>query len=247
MYLQKNMKMADLVHLDYLLLNVLNRFNINLGFADSTVEEVCKRHQIDVNFFLDIANTYHFKDYFPQKQLQRYPVQSILQYLRNTHYYYIEQKLPELERLVNQTIKVCYKDEKTQQLIISFFSGYSDQLTRHIEKEERDVFPYVYWLENSQLEKEISLDTVEKFKQYSIEQYQNTHDDIEEKLTDIQNLIIKYLPPPDDMYLCNKLLFEIFDLGNDINYHSRIEEKVLIPKALIMEKELKDELTKQSN
>lgn len=243
MHLVKNMKMADLVHLNYLLLNVLNRFGIGLGFGDATVEEVCRKNNIDVNFFLDIANTYHHKDYFPQKQLQKYPVQSILQYLRNTHHYYIDKKLPELETLLNQTIKVCYNEEKTIELIITFFSGYKDQLTKHIEKEEKDVFPYVYWLENMQKTNHSSKNTDDKFKLYSIEHYKNTHDDVEEKLTDLQNLIIKYLPRPCDMYSCNKLLFEIFTLENDLNDHSRIEEKVMIPKALGMEKEVKDKLS----
>jgi regulator of cell morphogenesis and NO signaling len=239
--------MADLVHLNYLLLNVLNRFNISLGFADASVEEVCKKYQIDVNFFLDIANTYHHKDYFPQKQLQRYPVKTILQYLRNTHIYYLEKKLPELELLLKQTIKICYKDEKTSQLIISFFSGYKDQLTRHIEKEEREVFPYVYWLENTETDGSLQKEMVVKYLDYSIEHYKNTHDDVEEKLTDLQNLIVKYLPRPADMYACNKLLFEIFALENDLNDHSRIEEKVMIPKALSMEKSTKEKITKFSN
>ncbi|HEX3005998.1 MAG TPA: hypothetical protein VHO90_00120 [Bacteroidales bacterium] len=239
--------MADLVHLDYLFLNVLSRFGIHLGFADATVDEVCKEYNIDTNFFLDIANTYHFKDYFPQKQLQRYPVQPILQYLRNTHFYYINQKLPELEMLLNETIRVCYKEEKTQQLLIRFFSGYSEQLTRHIDKEEKEVFPYVYWLEACQGNEIVSEEMTEKYKCYSIEHYRNTHDDIEEKLADLQNLIIKYLPPPDNLYACNKLLFEIFALENDINYHSRIEEKVLIPKSLEMEAGLKSKLTKQNS
>jgi regulator of cell morphogenesis and NO signaling len=200
-----------------------------------------------VNFFLDIANTYHHKDYFPQKQLQRYPVKTILQYLRNTHIYYLEKKLPELELLLKQTIKICYKDEKTSQLIISFFSGYKDQLTRHIEKEEREVFPYVYWLENTETDGSLQKEMVVKYLDYSIEHYKNTHDDVEEKLTDLQNLIVKYLPRPADMYACNKLLFEIFALENDLNDHSRIEEKVMIPKALSMEKSTKEKITKFSN
>lgn len=242
MLLQKNMKMADLVHLNYLLLNVLNRFEISLGFADATVEEVCKKHNIDVNFFLDIANTYHHKDYFPQKQLQRYPVQAILQYLRNTHYYYIQKKLPELDQLLKQTIQLCYNDAKTIELITTFFSEYRDQLTRHIEKEERDVFPYVNWLENIQSENDFPPHEFRKYKSYSIEKYKNTHDDVEEKLHDLQNLIVKYLPGPSDMYACNKLLFEIFTLENDLNDHSRIEEKVMIPKAQGMEKDLAEKL-----
>lgn len=236
--------MADLVHLNYLLLNVLNRFGIPLGFADTSVEEVCKQQGIDVHFFLDIANTYHFKEYFPRKQLQKYPVQPVLQYLRNTHHYYIRQKMPELKILLDQTIKVCYKDIKTQQLIISFFSGYSDQLVNHIEKEEKIVFPYVNWLEDYLAGKDLSVGD-NNYTDYSIQQYKNTHDDIEEKLADLQNLIIKYLPAPDDMYACNKLLFELFALENDINYHSRIEEKVLIPKARSLELEIKEKLTKQ--
>lgn len=244
MYLQKNMKMADLVHLNYLLLNVLNRFGISLGFGDATVEEVCMQHNIDVNFFLDIANTYHHKDYFPKKQLQKYPVKSILQYLRNTHHYYIERKLPELEQLLKHTIKICYKEEQTAGLIISFFSGYKEQLIQHIEKEEKDVFPYVYWLESA-INSQGQTVTPPNFEQYSIEHYKNTHDDVEEKLTDLQNLIIKYLPDPCDMYACNKLLFEIFALENDLNDHSRIEEKVMIPKALGIEKDLKDKQSKQ--
>jgi regulator of cell morphogenesis and NO signaling len=171
-------------------------------------------------------------------------VQPILHYLRNTHFYYINQKLPELEILLNETIRVCYKEEKTQQLLIRFFSGYSEQLTRHIDKEEKEVFPYVYWLEACQGNEIVSEEMAEKYKCYSIEHYRNTHDDIEEKLADLQNLIIKYLPPPDNLYACNKLLFEIFTLENDINYHSRIEEKVLIPKSLEMEVGLKSKLTK---
>lgn len=244
MTIHKHMKMADIVHLNYLLLNVLNRFGIYLGVADATVEEVCVKYGIDVNFFLDIANTYHHSDYFPQKQLQKYPVQNILKYLRNTHYYYIEKKLPELELLLQETIRVCYRDEKTIQLITSFFSGYKEQLTRHIEKEEKEVFPYVYWLETMQLGREIDKELGQNFTNYSIKKYKNTHDDVEEKLHDLQNLIIKYLPKPSDMYACNKLLFEIFILENDLNDHSRIEEKVMIPKALSMEKDLTEKTRK---
>ncbi|NJK95939.1 MAG: hypothetical protein HC905_14405, partial [Bacteroidales bacterium] len=132
--------MADLVHLNYLLLNVLHRFGINLGFADASIEEVCKKQEIDVNFFLDIANTYHHIDYFPQKQLQKYPVANILQYLRNTHHYYIDKKLPELELLLQETIRTCYNDEKTIELITSFLQDIGISLPDTSKKKKGKYF-----------------------------------------------------------------------------------------------------------
>ena len=41
MNITRDMKMADVIHLDYTLLPVITRFGINLGFGDRTVEKVC--------------------------------------------------------------------------------------------------------------------------------------------------------------------------------------------------------------
>ena len=50
--------MADVIHLNYFTLSVLNRFGIELGFGDKTVDEVCKQNQDDVDFFLEIVNIF---------------------------------------------------------------------------------------------------------------------------------------------------------------------------------------------
>ena len=76
---------------------------------------------------------------------------------------------------------------------------------------------------------------IELIETYFIEICQNEHDNIEEKLFDLKNIIIKYLPQPKDLKLCNKLLHELFSLEQDLNDHARIEEKVLVPKIREME------------
>ena len=40
MLITKNIKMADVIHMNYFTLSVLNRFGIELGFGDKTVEQV---------------------------------------------------------------------------------------------------------------------------------------------------------------------------------------------------------------
>ena len=79
MLITKNIKMADVIHTNYFALSVLNRFGIELGFGDKSVEEVCKQNNVDLDFFLDIVNTFVDKDYFPKKHLQTFSTKLIRQ------------------------------------------------------------------------------------------------------------------------------------------------------------------------
>ena len=69
MQITKNMKMAEVIHRNYRLLPIINRFGIELGFGDDSVENVCSKKQIEVDFFLDIVNSYLDENYFPKKHL----------------------------------------------------------------------------------------------------------------------------------------------------------------------------------
>ncbi|GAF01904.1 hypothetical protein [Saccharicrinis fermentans] len=90
-------KMADVIHRDYTLIPIIGRFGIEFGFGNKTVSEVCDIYNINVWFFLEMVNSFHNKEYFPKKQLQNFSVMHIVQYLSNTHKYYRETKVPEIQ------------------------------------------------------------------------------------------------------------------------------------------------------
>ena len=232
-------KMADLIHLNYLLVSVINRFGINLGFGDKSIHEVCQEHDVKLDFFLEIVNSFHDEEYFPEKHLQDFSVSLITDYLGKTHRYYLDEKIPEIEKLINQMVKECYKNNKHAILLVSFFKEYKNELIAHIKREDEKVFPYSISTELTFLGNENSLISTRVPEAYSIQEYLTEHDDIESKLYDLKNIIIKYLLPSDNQSLCSKVLSELFNLEKDMNDHSRIEEKVLIPKVLHMEKSIK--------
>ncbi len=62
---------------------------------------------------------------------------------------------------------------------------------------------------------------------------------MEEKLFDLKNIIIKYLPEPTDDRLSFKILDDLFTLEKDLNEHARMENLILIPKVEAMEFALK--------
>ena len=67
MRISRNMKLADVIQMNYLLIPVIHRFGINLGFGDKTVSDVCEENNVDLNFFLQLVNAYHDQDYFPKE------------------------------------------------------------------------------------------------------------------------------------------------------------------------------------
>ncbi len=227
--------MADVIHMNYFTLSVLNRFGIELGFGDKPVEEVCKKHNVDIDFFLEILNTFVDKDYFPKKHLQSFSVKLITDYLQTTHDYYHKVKVPEVESLIENMVDSCYTQKENIILLKKFFDEYKQELLNHTHREEEVVFPYSLAIEEAYQSETPDKSVIELMNNYSIDIFQNEHDDIEEKLFDLKNIIIKYLPQPKDTGLCNRLLFVLFNLEQDIIDHSRIEEKVLVPKIREME------------
>jgi len=231
----ENNKMVDLIHKNYVLISVLNRFGISLGFGDKTIREVCEEKEINVRFFLEITNSFLDDDYFPREHLKTFPLQLIVDYLRKTHQYYLGNKIPEIETIISGRISPCYENSEHNYLLNKFFREYKNELVTHIRREDEKVFPYALRVEQFYLGKGGNDSILQEIKDYSIHDYLNEHDNIEEKLYDLKNIIIKYLPPPKNLELCYQVLADLFNLEKDMYDHSRIEEKVFVPKVAVME------------
>lgn len=238
MNITSDMKMADVIHFNYSLLPVITRFGIELGFGDKTVEEVCRDHEVNLDFFIEITNSFVDDEYIPQKDLNTFSVQLIVDYLEKTHDYYLSEKIPELEKMINEMVIKSDVDAKKSELVKNFFEEYRNELKNHIEREELKVQPYVLEVEKAFEKGELDENLKQKIHQYSINDFANEHDNVEEKLFDLKNIIIKYLPPCPDKALCNRLLMELYRLEKDLNAHAELEDKVLIPKVSIMEETL---------
>jgi regulator of cell morphogenesis and NO signaling len=242
MLIAPEMKMAEVIHLNYQLLPIISRFGIQLGFGDKTIIQVCRDHSLDVEFFLEILNSYHDSKYFPRKHLQGFPMKLLLDYLRKSHDYYLRIKIPQLEQLLEQLSgPVNDPGSKSFDLIDKFFREYKEELSEHIKHEEEKVYPYVYEVEEAFRKKIQPPELIQKIRDYSIDDYESEHDNVEDELFDLKNIIIKYLPQPADTDLCHSILIELFRLEADLKDHARIEDKVLVPKVRFMEKWIIDQ------
>ena len=213
------MKMADLVASDISLLSILQRLEISLGFGEATVAEVCTQHNISADLLLMICNIYSFRDYRPQiEALSDDDIRNITTYLRASHKFYSTICFPALHNNIHRMVKEL--DDVSRRLIDKFFDDYDNEVNNHFKYEEEVVFPYI---ENLLGNRNASNSG------YSIALFEHNHGNINEKLNDLSNIIIKYLDKGYTSQLRFEILGDIHNIANDLLKHSDIENKLLVP------------------
>lgn len=209
-------KMADVILRDYRLLTLLPRFDIRLGFGEQTVSQVCRSYGVNEHFFLLVCNINTFDDYHPEgKEISGIEIESMLMYLKKSHDYYVNDRIASIEQKLT-AMSGCGA-EHSHKILSRFFTEYKQEVLKHFAYEEREVFPNI-----------AALTRGEKID-FHIAQYEENHDNIDDKLSDLKNIIIKYLPQECSTRERNDILIDIFLFEEDLTKHTRIEDKVLIP------------------
>ena len=234
----ENNKLASVIHKDHSLLPVINRLGIKLGFGDKTIQNICEEKGIDLNFFVETINVFHYEAYFPEKRLLDFSVSMVIEYLLKTHKYYIEYLIPENDRLIELFLMASPDESAENDLVRRFYTKFKEEFVIHMNFEERVMFPYILEL-NDALVNPVAYEAFhQKYPGYSIEGYEKEHSNMDDKMDDLKNIIIKYLPPNYDQNRGNAFLFNLFMFEKDLKNHSRIEDHILIPKVKQLEKVL---------
>ena len=210
-------RLSDLVTAHPSLLAMLTRLGISLGFGDRSIADVCESSGVDAEFFLLICNVYTFNNYVPSTAtILGTDMRDLVPYLEKSHQYYVDKRLPHIERHLDAIAKKL--DGRIGPVFLSFFKEYKKEVEDHFAHEERDVFPHIRALMSGKRD-----------KTYSIGEFIHTHSDIEGKLDDLLNIVFKYLPPQVDDDNVLDVVYDILRLSEDLKKHTFIEEKIMVP------------------
>lgn len=208
-------KMISLIRDNYDLLQMLGSFGISLGFGDKTVQETCEDNGVDTHTFLAVVNfTINGSgEYDNDEQLS---VPTLMHYLEASHAYYLDFQLPFIRRELSESLD---PDDSLGQLILRLYDGYSHEIRRHMQYEQKTLFPYVRALLSGRSPLE-----------YSIETFSRQHGAADKKLRELKLLIIKYLPS-DGLHnnMLTATLHDIYDNEKWLRQHSMVEDYIFVP------------------
>ena len=91
--------------------------------------------------------------------------------------------------------------------------------------EDNTVFPYVQALMNKSNE-----------DKYSINIFEERHNNIEEKIADLKRILLKYVSGVKDQALMTNILLELYMSEEELEAHTFIEDSLVIPRVKKIEK-----------
>lgn len=219
----RNMKLSELMDLNHLLLHVFARLGVDGSFGDKTISEVCAQNGLDVDTVIILCKVYSDPDFVPAiEDLNACDISDVLKYMHQSHDYYLKDGIKHLSNSLEELLKPCAPAQ--QQVIWDFFSGYTSELKNHFEFEESKLIPYV---QNLLLGRASNA--------FSISQFEKTHSNIDEKLSDFKSIVMTSLPAECDKLKRISMLNELFHLQQDLRSHTYIEDNVLVPLARMLE------------
>ena len=98
-----------------------------------------------------------------------------------------------------------------------------------MEYENEAVFTYVQGLMQGRLD-----------EHYDIATFASKHNQIDAKLKELKNIIIKYYPAGQCNNLLNAVLFDIFNCEQDLASHCQVEDYLFVPAVAAVERRLKN-------
>ncbi|MBP5486940.1 MAG: hemerythrin domain-containing protein [Bacteroidales bacterium] len=220
-----DMRLSDMIDMNYTLMQVMSRMGVGLSNSGLKADEACRQCGLDVSTFMLICNVYSFPEYVPSpEEIDSLNIPDIVRYLRGSHSYYTGRALNNLETSFDRLLEPC--DETRKGAILKFFVEYKSELEKHFAREEDEVFPYIEALQKGT-----------RPEGYSIDQFEEHHESVDEKLEDMKNIVMKYLPEECDPELKMWVLVSIYGLRDDLRRHTYVEDNVLVPAVRNLERD----------
>ena len=215
------MKMADIIATNHSLLLVLPRLGIHLGFGEQSLQEVCNRYQLDVDFVLLIFNIYSFDNYFPAADtLASTNLKPLVPYLQASHHYYLSERLPHIKRHLFNVAN--HAGDRYGTVLRQFFADYEREVQDHFAYEEKHIFPLLESVGSSS-------PSAGKKSFPASGHLSHNHSDLVDRLSDLTSIVLKYIPGDCLTEELNELVFGVMQLSSDLEKHALLEEKLLIP------------------
>lgn len=228
-----NDPMSDVIGNDCRMLLLLSRFGIKLGFGEQSVQDICESSKVDLTTFLTVVN--FLKDIHQvriSEMSERICVSSLLAYLKKSHAYFVEYRLPAIRRKLLDVIDYA-AENKIAFLVLKFFDEFAAEVARHMEYENMQVHPHVEVLLSGKL-------PAENFREV-VGRHEEHHENISKSLSELKQIIIKYYPPHNNANLLNEVLMDIYMTEEDLFLHCRLEDTLFTQSVLHLEKNLRNQ------
>ena len=238
MVISKEKTVADYVTENIKTAHVFKKYGIDFCCGGGiSVEKACVKKNIDLTILEEeLSKVDAVKDLI--EDYDKWDLDFLMIYIENVHHTYVRDSLPLISQYASKVAKVHghhYKEVvKINKLIIEV----ANELLEHLQKEEQVLFPFIKQLVIAKKEeiKNINIPFGTVYNPIKMMEYE--HENAGDIFKEIARLTNNYNPPAQACNTFKALYAKLEEFEQDLHQHIHLENNILHPKAIELEKEL---------
>jgi regulator of cell morphogenesis and NO signaling len=167
---------------------------------------------------------------------QTEPLDGLISHITNTHHKYTRDATARLAPLFAKVCSVHGANHPELLELRDVFNGLTEELTVHLMKEEKVLFPYIIRMEEAVIEKAPILPPPFGTVQNPVAMMEHEHDSAGRTLRAMREISHGYAVPSDACVSYQTLYKALAELEADLHQHIHLENNILFPRAIEMEK-----------
>lgn len=238
MEITKSPTIGSFVANDYRTAAVFQKYGIDFCCkGGKTIDEVCEKKKINTGQLMNELDEITRQPDNQVTDFQSWPADLLADYIEKKHHRYIEQVTPSLKQFLEKLCKVHGSNHPELFEINKEFNASAGELAAHMKKEELILFPYVRKMVAAKNSNQQPAKPVFGTVQNPIQMMVQEHDTEGERFRKIAELSNNYDPPADACTTYRVAFSSLKEFENDLHLHIHLENNILFPAAIEMEKE----------
>lgn len=235
----QNRLIAELVDENYVHAYVLFYFGIHFfDYSEHTLAEVCRERGLKVDQVVrELESPTHLAE--ADLPLVTYPIDLILEYLKHTHFLFIKHKLPYIKKLIEDFKTAHPVFQAVDKDLKVVFPLFVEDFIEHIYEEEDTLFTYIRTLERAAKGKYNPSRLFFLMEKNSIQKFAMEHEAHDDEMAGIRSITKDYAIDDQTPLHVKVLYSELKDFEKSLITHARIENEILLPKAMAIEAKVK--------
>ena len=224
---------------DYRTASVFKKYGIDFCCqGNRTIDEACQKKNIDSKSVVNDLDAIIQAQGENTTDYKSWPLDLLADYIEKKHHRYVEEKTAEILPYLDKICRVHGERHPELFEINEHFNKTAGELAMHMKKEELILFPFVRKLAQAKQEGSNVIAPPFGTVQNPIEAIMQEHTNEGDRFRKIEELSNNYTPPQDACNTYGVTLGLLKEFEQDLHLHIHLENNILFPKAIELEKEL---------
>lgn len=233
----KTRSVGSFVADDYRAASVFQKYGIDFCCRGGvSIEEVSNLYNLDSDILLSELKEATSSTDNAQTDFRSWPLDLLADYIEKKHHRYIEKAVPVLKEYLDKICEVHGNNHPELFKVREEFLTSAENLASHMQKEEMILFPSIRKMIAAEENKEAYLRPGFGTVMNPIQMMMQEHDAEGERFRTIVNLTNNYTTPEDACRTFQVSYALLKEFESDLHLHIHLENNILFPKAVELEK-----------